>query len=212
MHMERSNVSTPADHLTDHEYDGIREYDNPTPGWWTGIFVVTVILCVPYVVMYHFGPWGWDIQETHSQAVADDLKRQFGEIGDLESDEPTLLRYMTDPKWLPVGEVVFRTNCVQCHGPQGAGQAGGGVNLTDDYYKNVKRLADIPRIISEGANNGAMPAWRTRLHRNEIVLAACYVANLRGKDLAGRPREGEVIPPWPKPPEKAAPSDSGAKR
>src|SRR4026207_12662 len=117
--------------LTDHEYDGIREYDNPTPGWWTGIFVVTIVLCFPYFLMYHFGDWGWDIHQAHTQAVTADLQRQYGEIGDLNADEATLLRFMNDEKWLPVGEVVFRVNCVQCHGADGAGRDTGGVNLTD---------------------------------------------------------------------------------
>jgi cytochrome c oxidase cbb3-type subunit 3 len=43
-----------------------------------------------------------------------------------------------------------------------------------------------------------MPAWKTRLHPNEIVLVAAYVASLRGKNLPGpRGPEGEKIPPWP---------------
>ena len=31
-----------------------------------------------------------------------------------------------------------------------------------------------------------MPSWRTRLHPNEVVLMAAYVAGLRGKNLKGR--------------------------
>jgi cytochrome c oxidase cbb3-type subunit 3 len=196
----------PLNDLTDHEYDGIREYDNPTPGWWTGIFVATIVLCFPYFLMAHFGKWGWDVHEAHTQDVAADLKRQFGEIGDLNADEATLLRFMNDEKWLPVGEVVFRVNCVQCHGSDGAGREGGGVNLTDEKYKNVKQLTDIPSVIANGAANGGMPAWRTRLHRNEIVLASCYVARMRGRNLPGRAPEGETIPPWPAAPETPAAS------
>ena len=29
--------------LMEHEYDGIREYDNPTPGWWHVILLVSVV-------------------------------------------------------------------------------------------------------------------------------------------------------------------------
>ena len=31
---------------------------------------------------------------------------------------------------------------------------------------------------------------------NDIVLAATYVASLRGKNIPGKPPEGEEIPPW----------------
>jgi cytochrome c oxidase cbb3-type subunit 3 len=72
-----------------------------------------------------------------------------------------------------------------------------GPNLTDDYYKNVKQITDIAEVIKNGAAGGSMPAWKTRLHPNEVVLMAAYVAGLRGKNLKGRPPEGEKIPPWP---------------
>ena len=39
--------------LLDHEYDGIREFDNPTPGWWVWLFVASVIFAVFYFVYYH---------------------------------------------------------------------------------------------------------------------------------------------------------------
>ncbi|MFN7337509.1 MAG: cbb3-type cytochrome c oxidase N-terminal domain-containing protein, partial [bacterium] len=32
-----------AARILDHEYDGIREFDNPTPGWWHAIFFASVI-------------------------------------------------------------------------------------------------------------------------------------------------------------------------
>ena len=34
------------DQLLDHEYDGIQEYDNPCPGWWHAIFLLTVLFSV----------------------------------------------------------------------------------------------------------------------------------------------------------------------
>ena len=34
--------------LLDHEYDGIREYDNPLPRWWVGIFWATIVYAVLY--------------------------------------------------------------------------------------------------------------------------------------------------------------------
>ena len=35
---------TPIDQkTTGHEYDGIEEWDNPLPGWWFAMFVITII-------------------------------------------------------------------------------------------------------------------------------------------------------------------------
>jgi len=76
--------------------------------------------------------------------------------------------------------------------------------MTDDYYKNIKRLGDIPKVIQDGAANGAMPAWKNRLHPNEIVMVAAYVASLRGQNKPGpRAAEGSVIDPWPEAPPQA---------
>ena len=38
------------DQLSGHEYDGIQEYDNPTPGWWVAVFAATVVFSVFYFV------------------------------------------------------------------------------------------------------------------------------------------------------------------
>ena len=49
-------MSTVKDHLSDHEYDGIREYDNPTPGWWHIIFIATAVFAFFYFVYYDANP------------------------------------------------------------------------------------------------------------------------------------------------------------
>ena len=191
------------DELLDHSYDGVQEFDNPTPGWWNWLFGLSVVFSIGYFIFFHLGQYGWTVQDAHRAAVTADAVRQYGRIGDLTPDEPTILKYMQDPVWLAVGEGIFRSNCVQCHGQNGEGNI--GPNMTDDYYKNIKKLSDFGDVIANGAANGAMPAWRNRLgHKNDIVMAACYMASLRGKNLPGpRGLEGEIIPPWPKPPTSA---------
>ncbi len=184
--------------LMEHEYDGIQEFDNPTPGWWTWIFVGSCVFSVLYFVFFTFSPTAWSILEQYDGAVAADLQKRFGEIGDLEADEATLVQYMQEPEWLLVGKTVFAGNCASCHGPDGSGLI--GPNLTDEHYKNVKTLEDVAKVIAEGAANGAMPEWQNRLHPNEIVLTAAYVATMRGQDLpSSRPAEGELIAAWPQP-------------
>lgn len=177
------------------EYDGIREYENPCPGWWNWLFFGTFVFSVGYFVFFQFSPVAWTIWGAYDSALAANLRLQFAEIGELKPDETTLVKYMHDKQWLTVGENVFTALCAQCHGAKGQGIT--GVNLTDDQFKNVKKITDIATVIANGAANGAMPAWKGRLHPNELVLVSAYVASLRGKDLPGRPAEGETIPPWP---------------
>jgi cytochrome c oxidase cbb3-type subunit 3 len=190
----------PQDALLDHEYDGIREYDNPTPAWWHAIFLGSVVFSVLYFVFFHIGPSagtnGWTLEEAHEEALADNLKLQFKDLGDLQVDEPTVLKYMNEPDWLAVGASVYKTHCKSCHGGDGSGLV--GPNLTDDHYKNVKQLIDLARVIENGAANGSMPAWKNRLHTNEVVMVSAYVAKMRGQNLPGpRGTEGPAIPAWP---------------
>jgi cytochrome c oxidase cbb3-type subunit III len=190
------SADSDRDLLRAHEYDGIQEYDNPTPGWWNLIFLGSFVFALWYLLYYHASTVSTSVAQGYELDVSEDLKKRFSTIGDLQPDEPTLLKYMVDEEWKLVGASVFKAQCVSCHAANAAGQI--GPNLTDDYWKNVKQLADIPKVIAGGAGAGAMPAWKTRLHPNEVVLVAAYVASLRGKNLPGpRGAEGEQIPPWP---------------
>lgn len=193
-----------SDPLTSHEYDGIREYDNPIPGWWSWIFIGSIFFAVFYYAAYHLGTAGTSVAEAYVNQVNANLLLQFEDIGTLNADQQTILEYMHKPDWVAFGKQTFAGNCVSCHGKEGEGLV--GPNLTDDHYKNVKTLGEIGSVILNGAANGAMPAWSNRLHPNEVVMVSAYVANLRGQNLPGpRAAEGNVIPPWPD-----APAGAGA--
>ncbi|QNN24825.1 c-type cytochrome [Planctomycetales bacterium ZRK34] len=189
----------PQDQLLAHEYDGIQEYDNPTPSWWSWLFALSIVFSVCYLVYYHVGDVGATIYENLDAAKKANADRKFAGIGNLQPDAPSLLKVMNDPDLLAMGKDVFDAAlCASCHGPNAAGLV--GPNLTDDYYKNVKTLPDIVHVIEEGAGNGIMPAWKTRLDPKEIILVAGYVASLRGQNLKGvYPNDpyGQKIAPWP---------------
>jgi cytochrome c oxidase cbb3-type subunit 3 len=204
------NGSIPGE-MQDHVYDGIREYDNPLPGWWTWLFVASCIFSFFYWIYFHLGTEGRTIHDQYDRNAADIFERRFAKIGTLTPDRETILKYMKDPEFITVGKVVYKTNCVSCHGANGEGNV--GPNLTDDHWKNVKLIEDIARVIEQGAANGAMPAWRNRLsHINQIVLAAAYVASLRGTHPGGgKQAEGDPIPPWPTTSVTSPPESTGPK-
>lgn len=189
-----SNPPRDAD-LTGHNYDGITEYDNPLPGWWSSLFALSIVFAPMYALYYHGGGDGKSVEEQYEVQTATIFRLRFKELGTLSPDRDTLLKYMNEPEWLAVGKAVFKANCVSCHGPQGGGLV--GPNLTDEQWKNVRGIEDIATVIENGAANGAMPAWRNRLsHINQIVLTAAYVASLRGTGATGKAPEGQVIAPW----------------
>ncbi|MGI9472984.1 MAG: cbb3-type cytochrome c oxidase N-terminal domain-containing protein [Rubripirellula sp.] len=186
----------PDDPLTGHDYDGIQEYDNPLPGWWKWLFIASILFTPPYFWFYHNGAEGRTLSDRYDRELAANLKLQFAEIGELTADRETVVKYLYEDSWLRIGKAVFKSNCVSCHGREGVGLV--GPNLRDDHYKNVKDIADILKVLENGANAGAMPAWKNRLSTNEIVLVSSYVASLRGsEDGNGKPPEGNEISPWP---------------
>ncbi|MBS0195171.1 MAG: c-type cytochrome [Planctomycetes bacterium] len=183
--------------LTSHEYDGIQEYDNPTPGWWHAIFVGSVLFSAVYFVFWDHSDLSWSIHDTWKKAQVAEYKRIFGKMGDLKPDQATILSMMGKPDMMAIAQSTFTLNCAQCHAKDGGGI--NGVNLTDDHYKNVKTIEDLYKTITNGANNGAMPSWKSAFSDNERVLLAAYVASLRGtKPASPKAPEGEQIPPWPK--------------
>ncbi len=187
--------------LTDHAYDGIQEYDNPLPGWWKALFIGSVIYSAFYVLWFHTGAPDRNI-EAQYLAASDALMRiQFEKIGVLVEDEATLVKFANDEEWLRVGAGVYKTNCISCHGRNGEGNV--GPNLTDEFFKYIRKPEDVLTIINKGAGNGAMPAWSNRLGTNERILVSSYVMSLRGKNLAGKAADGQEIAPWPAAPPKA---------
>lgn len=183
--------------LTDHAYDGIEEYDNPTPGWWTMIFIGSCIFAVLYWFIATISSGGLSAERELALDKLVETHNQFAAIGELQPDPATIAKFAHDPKWLSFGESVFLSKCMTCHNRDGSG--GTGPNLTDEKYIYVRKLDDIYDVILAGRNNGAMPSWRTTLNQNEMVIVAAYVSSLRGQNKAGKAAEPNAvaIEPWP---------------
>lgn len=176
-------------------YDGIREFDNPMPFWWTGLLWATVFFSAVYFVYYHLGA-GATLDESYQAEVGAFVEEQAKALGDLEPDQRTILTLMDDPKLRLGGQVMFRSNCATCHGPEGGGRT--GPNLTDDTYINVRSPEDIFRVIKDGVVNKGMPSWERRYSQAQLVLLASYVASLRGtRPVESKEAQGDRIAPWP---------------
>ncbi|WP_428939577.1 cbb3-type cytochrome c oxidase N-terminal domain-containing protein [Fontivita pretiosa] len=184
--------SAPEPALTGHAYDGILEYDNPTPGWWTWLFIATIVFSAVYFFTVTLAGGQLSPIGFYDRARLAEMKRG----GELKADAATLINLSKDADSLKAGEAIYLTNCMSCHARDGSGLA--GPNLTDDSYINITKITDIVDVVSNGRANGAMPAWSSRLGPNDIVQVSAYVASLRGQNKKGKPVEpnAKPIPPW----------------
>ncbi|MEQ1825241.1 MAG: cbb3-type cytochrome c oxidase N-terminal domain-containing protein [Pirellula sp.] len=180
-----------------HTYDGIQEFDNPLPGWWKWIFWISILGAPIYLLYFHAGAPGRSVEEMYQVSLTENTRKQYAEIGDLAADEKTMIQYMKDPKWVGVGQSIFKTNCVSCHRSDGGGNI--GPNLCDESFKHIKQLPDIIKVVNNGVAGGAMPGWASRMtHKNDAILVSVFVASLRGaKPVNGKAPDGSPIPPWP---------------
>jgi cytochrome c oxidase cbb3-type subunit III len=194
--MTQASGSTHTDAPLGHSYDGIREYDNPLPGWWKWLFIASVFFTPFYLLYFHVGATGRSLPEQFQLALDENQKKKYADLGPLSPDAPTLIRFMNEPEWNEVGKSIFKQNCVNCHGPDGGGLI--GPNLCDDNFKHIKKVTDIIKVINEGVAGGAMPAWATRIpNQNDIIMVSAYVASLRGSTPAkAKGPDGSSIPAW----------------
>ncbi|MCB9848180.1 MAG: c-type cytochrome [Phycisphaeraceae bacterium] len=195
-HSVNANPNDPYGELLDHEYDGIHEYDNPTPGWWHTIFIACVLLVVPYLTFFHWSPIGWSIYDAYQAEMDDYNLKAFGKFGDLTPDNETIASLMANPDILAAVKGTFVSKCASCHLATGGGMV--GPNLTDNAYKNITQLSDIYHTIDQGVPAAGMPAWGRQLSKTQVILLASYVASLRDTNVpGGKPAEGNQIAPWP---------------
>jgi cytochrome c oxidase cbb3-type subunit 3 len=149
---------------TGHEWDGIKELDNPLPRWWLWVFYLCIASAVVYWALmpawpmvngYTRGALGHSDRATVAKELAA-LEVHRGAEGhslknvslDVIERDPQLQAYA-----LQVGQSVFGDNCATCHGAGGGG-AKGYPNLRDDVWLHGGSLAEIERTITVGIRSG----------------------------------------------------------
>ena len=179
--------------LLTHDYDGIREYDNPMPGWWTSIFLGTVIFAALYGLYFHVLDWGrTDDQRYRSQLAGYEGKKEIRARAEAANlSEASLTATGRDPKAVERGALVFQSRCVSCHADDGRGLI--GPNLTDLRQMHGITRMDLYTTISNGVPGTAMLAWGEQLPQMDVVAVTAFVISLRGKNIAGKPGEGRTV-------------------
>lgn len=187
-------ISEEKDIVIDHEYDGIRELDNPVPIWFNGLFYATVVFGVVYLAIYHVFGWGltqeqeYDREMARAEAARVEYLSQVANLIDENTVEVDL-----SPNTVSAGQAIYLANCAVCHGQSGEG--GIGPNMTDNYWIHGGEINDIFRIVKYGVLDKGMIPWEQMLTPAQIAEVSNYLISLRGtnppnpKDPEGNPVE-----------------------
>jgi cytochrome c oxidase cbb3-type subunit III len=179
-----------------HEYDGIREYDNPLPGWWRAIFWATIVFAAGYWVWFHVTGWGGSPDAKYRAALGEyaDRKgqREQAELRDISED--TFSRYANEPKTIARGQEIFAARCASCHAAEGQGLI--GPNLTDRYQLHGTTRMDIFKTVRGGVPGTAMLAWGEQMPSADVATVTTFVITLRGQNKPGKEPQGQPVEPF----------------
>ena len=171
------------DGTTGHVWDeDLREMNNPLPRWWMGLFVLTVVFSLAYLVVYPglgnaAGTFGWT---SAGQYQAEQAKLRA-------ALEPVYAKYAAMPAdalarergAMAIGERLFINNCATCHGSDAKGSKG-FPNLTDGDWLYGGTPEKIEETITLG-RQGAMPPLAAAVGSTEDVHnLANHVLSLSG--------------------------------
>ncbi len=147
---------------TGHEWDGIKEYDNPDPLWLRYTFYMALFFSLGYWLLYPSWPsqradgildWSQYKELEESQQEIEKIREQYL----AEFDKATFEQVIADPKLykfaITGGKSAFLNNCAVCHGSGGAGNLG-YPNLTAGAWMWGGKLEDLYQTLKFGIRSG----------------------------------------------------------
>ncbi len=180
--------------ILDHDYDGIKELDNHLPPWWKGLFYLTIVYGVIYIMVFHVFKTAPLQAEQYKleMAAAEEMKNSLPQP-EVDFDENTVT-FTDDAGDLIAGKEIFERQCGTCHKNDGGGLA--GPNLTDQYWKHGGGMQNIYKTVKNGIPNTAMISWESLLNPVKMRQVSAYVMTLEGTNPPGaKAAEGELWVP-----------------
>jgi cytochrome c oxidase cbb3-type subunit III len=183
---------------TGHEWDGIRELNNPMPRWWLWTFYATIVWAFGYMILYP----AWPLINSATPGLLGyssrgELSRDLDRVDEERAGMTQALRAASLTEILADeglrtfavagGMAAYRVNCSQCHG-SGAQGAPGYPNLNDDAWVWGGDIESLYTTIAHGVRDkldpdtrvSEMPAFAGMLSPTEVLQTAAYVRSLSG--------------------------------
>lgn len=202
-----------------HEYDGIRELNNPLPKWWTYLFVGTFIFAAIYLAMYpglgnYKGLLGWQssdqtvrsLEESKASIAAaqenktlvqyakelDDADAYFGEAFNR-------LAKTADGALRPIPEIATDSEAIK------VGQRLFLQNCSQCHGSDARGQTGFPNLTDNAwlyggepeaivttvmqGRIGQMPAWKEALGEDGVREVVSYTLSLSGRKVNAREAE-----------------------
>ena len=185
---------------TGHEWDGIKEYDNPDPFWLRLFFYIALFFALIYWLLYPSWPvpngkgildWSSKKQLKKGVEKIEKIRSKYQEQFDKSGFEE-ILKDKNLMKFANAGgKSAFQNNCAVCHGAGGGGNIG-YPNLTSGAWLWGGKTDDIYTTLNYGIRSGheetrdsAMAAFGKDkiLTSKQIDVLTKYILNLNNKDL-----------------------------
>ncbi|MGX5668232.1 cytochrome-c oxidase, cbb3-type subunit III [Rhizobium daejeonense] len=193
---------------TGHEWDGIRELNNPMPRWWVYTFYLTILWAIGYTIAYP----AWPLLKENTKGVLGFSSRAqvAAELNEAKAAQSVfvekiaalpLAEIVADPELAQFatagGAAAFKVNCTPCHG-SGASGGVGYPNLNDDDWLWGGDLESLYTTISHGIRYDSdpdtrvseMPAFADILEPEQVKQVAAYVVS-----LTGTPSDAALVEP-----------------
>jgi cytochrome c oxidase cbb3-type subunit III len=145
---------------TGHEWDGIKELNNPLPRWWLWTLYATIVWSIGYIIVYPALPgistatkgiWEWSSRaDLRSELASVDQGRQAMNDKIASMDINAILADQEARTFsVSAGASMFKVYCSQCHG-SGAQGGPGFPNLNDDSWLWGGQPEQIQQTIAYG--------------------------------------------------------------
>ena len=184
-----------------HELDGIKEYDNPMPGWLMAIWWGSLLFAAAYLIFYalSFGEGSMEAEYRQATQQAVTAVDAYFAANPLVPPSPAqMLAGAGDPAVLAAGRARFTKTCAPCHGERAQGLI--GPNLTDDRWIHGGTVEQIFQSVAKGWPAKGMPPWGRALKPEELTALVSYVRSIQGSNPPNaRAPEGERVVPEPIP-------------
>lgn len=145
---------------TGHEWDGLKELNNPLPRWWVWVWIATILWSLWYFVVYPSWPTldgatkgtsGYTQKKELAESQNEILERQSNYLKKFE--QASFDEIMNDRELyefaMAGGRAAFKENCATCHGT-GAEGSKGYPNLNDDDWLWGGKVSDIHQTLNDG--------------------------------------------------------------